>query len=165
MHKVFARTTWSALLAAAISTAKRRALTMRVTAPLAAALLSAAVAHAGGDWPDGPNKRFFESLQRPDNYKRPDQDEHIKSCCGAGDIVKTQFRVVPAADSSKHPQDAWFAWLKGKWVRIPPEKVVPDYAPDGQAYLFIMQVDSEQSDFGPHASDIIICFVRPKGGL
>jgi len=26
-------------------------------------------------------------------------------------------------------------------------------------------VDSEQSDFGPHASDIIICFVRPKGGL
>jgi hypothetical protein len=45
------------------------------------------------------------------------------------------------------------------------EKIVPDYAPDGQAYLFIMQVDSEQSDFGPHASDIIICFVRPKGGL
>jgi hypothetical protein len=42
---------------------------------------------------------------------------------------------------------------------------VPDYAPDGQAYLFIMQVDSEQSDFGPHAFDIIICFVRPKGGL
>jgi hypothetical protein len=144
VHKVFARTTWSAL---------------------AAALLSAAVAHAGDAWPDGPNKRFFESLQRPDNYKRPYQDEHIKSCCGAGDIVKTQFRVVPAADSSKHPQDAWVAWHKGKWVRIPSEKIVPDYAPDGQADLFIMQVDSEQSDFGPHASDVIICFVRPKGGL
>ena len=34
-----------------------------------------------------------------------------------------------------------------------------------KTYLFITQVDSEQSDFGPHASDIIICFVRPKGGL
>ena len=33
------------------------------------------------------------------------------------------------------PKTAWFAWLNGKWVRIPPEKIVPDYAPDGQAYL------------------------------
>ncbi|MGA9336916.1 MAG: hypothetical protein WBV66_04530 [Pseudolabrys sp.] len=108
MHKVFARTTWSALLAAAISTAKRRALTMRVTAPLAAALLSAAVAHAGDAWPDGPNKRFFESLQRPDNYKRPDQDEHIKSCCDTGDVVKTKFKVE--ASNSAYPEDSWFAW-------------------------------------------------------
>jgi hypothetical protein len=129
-----------------------------------ASLISPCVAFAGDDWPDSPNKRFFESLQRPDNYKRPYQDKHIKSCCGPGDIVKTQFRAVPA-DSSKHPQDAWFAWLNKKWVRIPDDKIVPDHAPDGLAYLFFMQVDGEPSDFGLHASDLIICFVRPKGGL
>ena len=90
---------------------------MRIAGVLATLATSSTL--VGSDWPDGPNKDFFQKLQRPE----------------------------------------------GKWVRIPPEKIVPDYAPDGQAYLFIMQVDSEQSDFGPHASDIIICFVRPKGGL
>jgi hypothetical protein len=79
-------------------------MTMRATA-LLAALLSPAVALAGGGWPDSPNSRYFENLQRPDNHKRPHQDKHTKSCCGPGDIVKTQFRVVPA-DGSTYPQDA-----------------------------------------------------------
>ena len=26
---------------------------------------------AGGEWPDGPNKPWFQGLQRPDNYKHP----------------------------------------------------------------------------------------------
>jgi hypothetical protein len=34
---------------------------------------------------------------------------------------------------------------------VPPEKIVPDYAPDGQAYLFLL-------------ADTIQYFVRPKGG-
>ena len=62
---------------------------MRVTAPLAAALLSAGIAHANDAWPDSPNKRFFESLQRPDNHKFPDRDKNSLSCCGPGDVVKT----------------------------------------------------------------------------
>ena len=42
--------------------------------------------------------------------------------------------------TSAYPEDTWYAWLNGKWVRIPPEKIVPDYAPDGQAYLFVLTV-------------------------
>ena len=26
---------------------------------------------AGGDWPDGPNKHWFQGLKRPDNAKHP----------------------------------------------------------------------------------------------
>ena len=29
---------------------------------------------AGGDWPDGPNKPWFDGLQRPDNQKNPSRD-------------------------------------------------------------------------------------------
>ena len=76
------------------------------------------------------------------------------SCCDAGDVVKTKFKVEPRG--SLHPQDTWFAWLKGKWVRIPPEKIVPDYAPDGQAYLFMLTIANAYE---------IVCFVRPNGGL
>jgi len=101
---------------------------------LLAMFLSPTVALAGDDaWPDSPNKLWFENLQRPDNHKRPYQDKHTKSCCGPGDVVKTKFRVV-RADSS-YPQDAWFAWLRQEWVRIPDDKIVPDHAPDGNAYL------------------------------
>ena len=63
MHKVFARTTWSALLAAAIYLV----------------LQSAGLAH------DGPHKHWLESLMRPDVAN--------KSCCGEADIVKTKFKV------------------------------------------------------------------------
>ena len=37
-----------------------------------------------------------------------------------------------------------------EWVLIPPEKIVPDYAPDGRAYLFML-------------AGTIQCFVRPMG--
>ena len=88
---------------------------------LLAMFLSPTVALAGDDaWPDSPNKLWFENLQRPDNHKRPYQDKHTKSCCGPGDVVKTKFRVVPA--DSSYPQDAWFAWLREEWVRIPDDK-------------------------------------------
>lgn len=33
--------------------------------------------------------------------------------------------------------------LREEWVRIPGDKIVPDYAPDGDAYLFVMQVGSK----------------------
>jgi hypothetical protein len=144
MQKVCARTICSSLLAAAISLA----------------FPTTGLAH--GDWPDSPNKLWFENLQRPDNHKRPYQDKHTKSCCGPGDVVKTKFRVVPA--DSSYPQDAWFAWLREEWIRIPDDKIVPDYAPDGNAYLFVMYVGNK-NDLSSHGFDEIICFVRPKGGL
>ena len=37
-----------------------------------------------------------------------------------------------------YPEDRWYAWLDGEWVRVPPDRIVPDYAPDGRAYVFVM---------------------------
>jgi hypothetical protein len=50
--------------------------------------------------------------------------------------VKTRFRIEPAG--GRHPEDRWYAWLKDEWVLVPPEKIVPDFAPDGQPYLFLL---------------------------
>ena len=102
------------------------------------------------EWPDGPNKEFLKNLQRPDNYKNPWRDRHSQSCCDAGDTVKTKFKVEPA--DGLHLEDRWYALIKEQWKLVPPDKIVPDYAPDGQAYLFM-------------SADLILCFVRPKGGL
>jgi len=72
------------------------------------------------------------------------------SCCDAGDTVKTKFKVEQ--DDGPHPEDRWYAWINGEWVVVPPDKIVPDYAPDGTPYLFMM-------------AGTIQCFVRPRGGL
>jgi hypothetical protein len=107
---------------------------------------------AGGEWPDSPNKAWFEKLQRPDNDKNPHRQLDPKSlfCCGEADTVKTKFKVEEGDE--RYPEDRWYAWLKNDWVPIPPEKIVQDYAPDGQPYLFLL-------------ADTIQCFVRPEGGL
>jgi hypothetical protein len=104
------------------------------------------------EWPDGPNKEFLKNLQRPDNWKSPSRWRNPDSllCCDAGDTVKTKFRVEPS--DGPYPEDHWYAWINGEWVLVPPDKIVPDVAPDGMPYLFMM-------------SGIIQCFVRPKGGL
>ena len=64
---------------------------------------------AGGEWPDGPNKLWFESLQRPDNDKNPHRDEKSRFCCGVADTVKTKFKVE--AGNERYPEDRWYAWL------------------------------------------------------
>ena len=131
---------------------------MQRSAPLRAAILAALISlapltlFAHGDWPDGQHKQWFESLQRPDNHLHPHRQSDPKSlyCCGAADIVKTKFRVE--LGSGPYPEDVWYAWLKDTWTRIPPEKIVKDFAPDGQAHLFML-------------AGTIQCFVPPKGGL
>ena len=105
---------------------------------------------AGGEWPDGPNKAWFEGLQRPDNDKHQYRDAKSRFCCGIADTVKTKFKVEPG--DGKYPEDRWYAWIKEEWIPIPPEKIVRDHAPDGQPYLFML---------GP----TIQCFVPPKGGI
>jgi len=134
MHKVIARVTWSALLAAAIS------------------LVFCTTGLTHEDWPDGPHKEWFKNLQRPDNAAHPHRRLDHKSlfCCGAADVVKTKFMVEPGGD--RYPDDVWYAWLNNTWTRIPPEKIVKDYAPDDQAHLFVL-------------AGTIQCFVRPKGGI
>ena len=123
-----------------------------IAAAAAAATGTAVPAIAGGEWPDGPNKLWFEQLQRPDNHLNPSRQHDQKSlfCCGIADTVKTKFKVEPGDE--RYPEDRWYAWLKDDWVRVPSQKIVPDFAPDGQAYLFLL-------------AGTIQCFVRPKGGL
>jgi hypothetical protein len=121
-------------------------------AAMAAAILLAfsAEGFAGGEWPDGPNKTWFEGLQRPDNDKNPYRDYKSRFCCSVADTVKTRFKVEPGTE--KHPEDRWYAWINDAWIPIAPEKIVNDYAPDGRAYLFML-------------AGTVQCFVRPKGGL
>jgi hypothetical protein len=104
---------------------------------------------AGGEWPDGPHKEWFQSLERPDNDKNPYRDLKSRSCCGAADVVKTRFRVE--SGDEKYPEDRWFAWVNEQWIPIPPEKIVKDHAPNGQPYLFML-------------AGTVQCFVRPKDG-
>jgi hypothetical protein len=67
------------------------------------------------EWPDGPNKQFLQNLQRPDNHKNLHRDENSRSCCDAGDTVKTKFMVESAdPELARHPEDRWYAWLKGQ---------------------------------------------------
>jgi hypothetical protein len=109
------------------------------------------IALAHSDWPDGPHKHWFETLQRPDNHLQPSRQLDPKSlfCCGAA-VVKTKFKVENGG--GRHPEDVWYAWLNGEWTRVPPEKIVQDHAPDGEAHLFVL-------------AGTIQCFVRPKGGM
>src|SRR5262249_28425920 len=106
------------------------------------------------EWPDGPNKSFLQNLQRPDNHKHPYRDKHSLTCCDAGDTVDTKFKVEPVfgPHTEDYPEDRWYAWINGEWVLVPPDKIVPDHAPDGRAYLFML-------------AGTIQCFVRPRGGL
>jgi hypothetical protein len=105
---------------------------------------------AGGERPDGPNKEWFQTLERPDNDKNPWRDTKSRSCCGIADTVRTKFKVESAGD--RYPEDRWYAWLDDKWTLIPPEKIVAGHAPDGRPYLFLL-------------AGTIQCFVRPRGGI
>jgi hypothetical protein len=127
----------------------------RLTAAISAVALllvfpSEILAH--GDWPDGPHKEWFQKLQRPDNDAHPYRKTDHKSlfCCGAADVVKTKFKVEQGG--GRYAEDVWYAWLDGTWTRVPPEKIVKEFAPDEQAHLFVL-------------AGTIQCFVRPKGGL
>jgi hypothetical protein len=99
-----------------------------------------------------PTSLWFQNLQRPDNNQHSYRQSDPKSlfCCGVADTVKTKFKVEVGGE--QYPEDRWYAWLRNDWILIPPEKIVKDYAPDGQPYLFLL-------------ADTIQCFVRPRGGL
>jgi hypothetical protein len=101
---------------------------------------------------DGPHKEWLQSLKRPDNDRNPHRQMDPKSlyCCGEADIVRTKFKVE--STGGRYPDDHWYAWLNDAWTLIPPEKILQEYAPDGEAYLFVL-------------AGTIQCFVRPRGGL
>ena len=129
-------------------------MSFRLGAAALAACISIALPSAAfprGEWPDGPNKAWFENLQRPDNHLHPHRKLDPKSlyCCGEADVVKTKFKVE--SNGGPHPEDTWYAWLNKSWVQIPQEKIVKNSSPTGEALLFML-------------ANTIQCFVPAKGG-
>ena len=98
------------------------------------------VLQSGGLAHDGPHEHWLKGLKRPD-VNQP--------CCGEADIVKTKFKVENTG--GPYPEDRWYAWLEDSWTPIPPDKILQEYAPNGEAFLFY--------------NGDILCFVRPKGGI
>jgi hypothetical protein len=66
--------------------------------------------------------------------------------------ARAAARVKVENSGGQYSEDTWYAWLKESWVKIPPERIVQDHAPDGQPYLFVL-------------AGTVQCFVQPKGGL
>jgi hypothetical protein len=106
---------------------------------------------------NNPDSHFLDSLERPDNASNPSRNMagtfNSRLCCTNQDAVKVDYEMV-VPEGSKYPEPEWYVWIdldgKGvKRVRVPPEKIVEDYAPTGQAYAFV---------FG----HLIQCFVRPQ---
>jgi|SRR5215831_19516542 len=128
----------------------RRATTIAISI-VALALTAAQPSFSRGDWPNSSLSEWFKNLKRPDGRANPHWDEKSRYCCDVADAVKTKFRVEKA-DGTNYPEDVWYAWLKEKWVRIPPEKIIDGFAPNGEGYVFLM-------------AGTIQCFVRPKGGI
>ena len=74
------------------------------------------------------------------------------------DAVKAEYKMV-VAEGAKYPEPEWYVWIESyrpdgtpgeyKWVIVPSEKIVEEYSPSGQAYVYVI---------GPG----IQCFVRPQ---
>ena len=97
---------------------------------------------AGGEWPDSPNKAWFENLQRPDNDKNPHRQADPKSlfCCGVADTVKTKFKVEEG--NERYPEDRWYAWLKNDWCSSRPRRSFKTTRPTASLISFCWQTRS-----------------------
>ena len=106
---------------------------------------------------DNPDSLFLDTLERPDNAANSSRNMrgtfNSRLCCTDRDAVKVDYEIV-VPEGAKYPEPEWYVWidLDGKGVtrvRVPPEKIVQDYAPTGQAYVFVL-------------GHSIQCFVRPQ---
>jgi hypothetical protein len=104
------------------------------------------------DHPLSIDSAFLNALERPDNDKHPSRrtsgTHNSLLCCTDQDAVKVRYRVERT--SGPHPQDVWYVWFKDTWTKVDEEKITPEYAPSGQAYIFVL-------------GNTIQCFVRPDG--
>jgi hypothetical protein len=104
--------------------------------------------------PPGIDSEFLNTLERPDNHKHPSRGKapgstsDARLCCTDQDAVKVKYRVERT--SGEYPQDIWYVWFKDTWTKVDEDKISPEYAPSGQAYIFVL-------------GNSIQCFVRPRG--
>ena len=85
-------------------------------------------------------------------------DKKSKSCCTDKDAVKVEYKMV-VPEGAKYPEPEWYVWIESykpdgtpgeyKWVKVPSEKIVVEYSPSGQAYVYVI-------------AHSIQCFVRPQ---
>src|SRR5258707_685830 len=104
------------------------------------------------------DRKFLDNLQRPDNGPDDHRDKKSKSCCTGKDAVKVEYKMV-IPEGAKYPEPEWYVWIESykpdgtpgeyKWVLVPSEKIVEEYSPSGQAYLYMI-------------ARSIQCFVRPQ---
>ncbi len=84
---------------------------------------------------------FYSKLMRPDTKT---------SCCNLADCRPTEMRA--AGDHYEVKKD-------GRWIRVPPEKIVKVSPPDGGAH--ICAPPSNSPVWGP---DDVFCIVMPSEG-
>ena len=104
------------------------------------------------------DRKFLDNLQRPDNRANERRDEKSKSCCTEKDAVSVEYKMV-VPEGAKYPEPEWYVWIEAhkpdgtpgeyKWVKVPSEKIVVEYSPSGQAYVYVIGLG-------------IQCFVRPQ---
>ena len=125
---------------------------MRLTL-VALLVLHASCGALAHDHPPGIDGEFLNTLERPDNHGHPSRNSpggthNSLLCCTDQDAVEVKYRVERG--SGKYPQDVWYVWFKETWTKVEEEKISPEHAPSGQAYIFVL-------------GNTIQCFVRPKG--
>src|SRR3954469_2613386 len=104
------------------------------------------------------DRKFLDNLQRPDNRPDDRRDKRSKSCCTDKDAVKVEYKMV-VIEGDRYPEPEWYVWLasyqpdgkpgKYSWLKVPPDKIVEEYSPSGQAYVYLI-------------AHSIQCFVRPQ---
>ena len=93
-----------------------------------------------------------------DNRADDRRDKKSKSCCTDKDAVKVEYKMV-VPEGAKYPEPEWYVWIESYkpdgtlgeyiWVKVPSEKIVVEYSPSGQAYVYVIGRG-------------IQCFVRPQ---
>lgn len=107
------------------------------------------------------DRKFLDTLERPEAKEHPEwrgpeaNNSHL--CCTDKDAVKVDAEWEISQDS-KYPERVWFVWInvqgpdgkvRRERMRVPPEKVVNEPSPSGQAYVYLW------------ANNSIQCFVPP----
>lgn len=75
-----------------------------------------------------------------------------KSCCGAGDVFRTRFRLIN--DGSKFGVETYEYLQDGAWKVVPLDIIKRAKTPDGQPVLFLLENKT-----------VPVCFIIDEEGI